>query len=52
MEDAVEKAYHAARSGETVLLSPACTSWDMYPNFETRGIDFRNIVKEILKRAS
>lgn len=50
MKDAVEKAYESANDGETVLLSPACTSWDMYPNFETRGIDFCNIVKEIIKR--
>ena len=43
MEDAVRQA--AEFSGaEVVLLSPACTSWDMYPNYKKRGEHFREIV--------
>ena len=46
MEAAVKKAYERAESGDVVLLSPACASWDMYPNFEARGLDFKeNIYK-------
>ena len=52
MEDAVEKAYRSAVSGQTVLLSPACTSWDMYPNYGSRGEHFCEIVKGIIERDS
>ncbi|MEG2247050.1 MAG: UDP-N-acetylmuramoyl-L-alanine--D-glutamate ligase [Peptostreptococcaceae bacterium] len=46
MKEAVKKAYTLAESGDVVLLSPACASWDMYPNFEARGLDFKeNIYK-------
>ena len=52
MEDAVEKAYSAAVHGDTVLLSPACTSWDMYPNYGARGDHFCELVKRIIERDS
>lgn len=42
--DAVNKAREIARSGDTVLLSPACTSFDAFKNFEERGNTFKNIV--------
>ena len=46
MKEAVKTAYKLAQSGDVVLLSPACASWDMYPNFEARGLDFKeNIYK-------
>lgn len=47
MKECVEEAFRLAETGYTVLLSPACASWDMYPNYEVRGKDFKNHVKEI-----
>jgi UDP-N-acetylmuramoylalanine--D-glutamate ligase len=44
LEDAVRAASTAARPGEVVLLSPACASFDAFPNFEARGERFRQIV--------
>jgi len=50
MEEAVESAYLNASDGDMVLLSPACTSWDMYPNYGDRGDHFCRIVKTIIER--
>jgi UDP-N-acetylmuramoylalanine--D-glutamate ligase len=47
LEDAVRRAAAAARPGETVLLSPACASFDAFENFERRGERFREIVEGI-----
>ena len=44
-EDAVRRAQAAARPGEVVMLSPACTSWDAFPNFEVRGDRFKALVR-------
>ncbi len=44
LEEAVRSAAAAARPGETVLLSPACASFDAFENFEARGERFREIV--------
>jgi UDP-N-acetylmuramoylalanine--D-glutamate ligase len=44
IEEAVEKAYAAARDGECVLLSPACASFDMFRDFEERGQRFKAAV--------
>jgi UDP-N-acetylmuramoylalanine--D-glutamate ligase len=41
---AVDAAARFARQGDVVLLSPACTSFDAYDNFEQRGIEFRRLV--------
>ena len=46
LEHAVAAARAAARSGEVILLSPACTSWDQYPDFEARGDHFRRLAQE------
>lgn len=47
MEACVRKAYELAEPGDTVLLSPACASWDMYTNFEQRGEHFKNCVSRL-----
>ncbi|MFS1524904.1 UDP-N-acetylmuramoyl-L-alanine--D-glutamate ligase [Microbulbifer sp. 2304DJ12-6] len=44
MTEAVALARSLAHSGDYVLLSPACASFDMYRNFEARGEDFRQVV--------
>lgn len=45
-KEAVEKARNISESGDTVILSPACASFDLFKNFEDRGNTFKNIVKE------
>lgn len=48
MKDAVERAGSLARAGDSVLLSPACASFDMYKGFDARGDDFTRQVKDYL----
>jgi UDP-N-acetylmuramoylalanine--D-glutamate ligase len=43
--DVIEKARKLAQSGEAVLLSPACSSYDMFRNYEDRGAQFRSAVE-------
>jgi UDP-N-acetylmuramoylalanine--D-glutamate ligase len=45
MEDAVVKGFHAAESGDSVLLAPACASFDMFRTYEHRGSVFKEAVK-------
>lgn len=47
MEEAVTLAYKLGEAGDNILLSPACASWDMYNNFEERGIHFKSIVNRL-----
>lgn len=47
MEEAVKAAREKAVEGDIVSLSPACASFDMYPNFEARGDHFRSIVEAL-----
>jgi UDP-N-acetylmuramoylalanine--D-glutamate ligase len=45
--EAVEVAYHLAKKGNTVLLSPACASFDLFKSYEDRGNQFKAAVKEL-----
>ncbi|WP_234461936.1 UDP-N-acetylmuramoyl-L-alanine--D-glutamate ligase [Pedobacter segetis] len=45
--EAVQIAYHMAKKGSTVLLSPACASFDLFKNYEDRGNQFKAAVKEL-----
>jgi len=47
LPEAVRKATDLAAPGETVLLSPACSSYDMFRNFEERGEEFRRCVERM-----
>ena len=47
LEEAVPAARGLARTGDIVLLSPACTSFDAYPNFEKRGEHFKQLVNAL-----
>jgi UDP-N-acetylmuramoylalanine--D-glutamate ligase len=47
LADAVRSAAASATAGDTVLLSPACASFDAFENFERRGERFREIVREL-----
>ena len=47
MEDAVAIADKIADEGDIVTLSPACASFDAYPNFEARGRHFKELVRAL-----
>ena len=47
MQHAVELARAAAQPGDIIILSPASASFDLYPNFEVRGREFKKIVNEL-----
>jgi UDP-N-acetylmuramoylalanine--D-glutamate ligase len=47
LEKAVAAAFAAARSGEVVLLAPACASFDQFESYEHRGRVFKQLVKEL-----
>jgi len=46
-QEAATVAYHLATKGDTVLLSPACASFDLFKNYEDRGNQFKQAVKEL-----
>jgi UDP-N-acetylmuramoylalanine--D-glutamate ligase len=47
MEDAVKMAQHLTEKGDSVLLSPACASFDLFENYEDRGNQFKKAVKNL-----
>ena len=47
LKDSMKKVSDVMESGDVVLLSPACASWDQYKDFEVRGKEFKDLVKEI-----
>jgi UDP-N-acetylmuramoylalanine--D-glutamate ligase len=47
MQEAVEKSYHLAKRGDTVLLSPCCASFDLFKNYEDRGRQFKEEVRNL-----
>ncbi len=47
MSEAVKIAYKVAERGDTVLLSPACASFDLFDNYEDRGRQFKNAVRNL-----
>lgn len=49
MDECVKTGFKLATPGDTVLLSPACASWDMYTCFEQRGEHFKNCVRDLEK---
>jgi UDP-N-acetylmuramoylalanine--D-glutamate ligase len=46
-DEAVQRAYEVSTKGDVVLLSPACASFDLFKNYEDRGQQFKNAVKEL-----
>ncbi len=52
MREAVNLAATSARRGETILLSPACTSFDMFRDFEHRGRVFKQEVRRLIRQRS
>jgi len=47
MEEAVRSSYYLAKKGDTVLLSPACASFDLFNNYEDRGRQFKAAVRNL-----
>jgi UDP-N-acetylmuramoylalanine--D-glutamate ligase len=47
MDEAVKAAYYLSRNGDTVLLSPACASFDLFENYEDRGTQFKQKVRNL-----
>ena len=49
LREAVSLAYDSASPGDTVLLSPACASFDMFRDYEDRGRKFKELTNELLR---
>jgi UDP-N-acetylmuramoylalanine--D-glutamate ligase len=49
-EKAIEQAHNWAKEGDAVLLSPACSSFDLFKNYEDRGEKFKEAVHQLKKK--
>jgi UDP-N-acetylmuramoylalanine--D-glutamate ligase len=49
MKNAVRLSFQQAKSGDTVLLAPACASFDMFQNYEHRGREFKAAVRDLIQ---
>jgi len=49
LEEAVKCAYSISNNGDTILLSPACASWDQFDSFESRGKKFKEVIETLNK---
>ena len=47
MDEAVGMAYKLSSAGDNVLLSPACASFDLFENYEDRGLKFKQAVRRL-----
>ena len=47
LKESINEAFKNAITGDVILLSPACASWDQYKCFEDRGTEFKNLVKKL-----
>ena len=47
LEEATKKAYELSEPGDTILLSPACASWDQFNSFEERGTLFKEVINKL-----
>lgn len=47
MLEAVKTSYYLGKNGDTVLLSPACASFDLFENYEDRGVQFKSAVRSL-----
>lgn len=52
LEQAVPQAYEASESGDVILFSPACASWDQFRTFEERGDKFIEYVDKLMERTN
>lgn len=52
INEAVEQAYDLCKPGDTVLLSPACASFDLFKNYEERGDSFKKAVQKLVRLKS
>ncbi|MBU4346135.1 MAG: hypothetical protein KKH29_02270 [Candidatus Omnitrophica bacterium] len=52
LKEAVKAAFYKAASGDCILLSPMCSSFDMFSNFEERGMVFKKAVYDLVKNQS
>ncbi len=51
MERAVKQAVSVARSGDSIVLSPACASFDLYSSYKERGLSFQKAIKRVIDGA-